>query len=92
MLMFDDGSPRKALIDFDIASILDPEAKLFLTGRADAFQKLGKLKLALADCNKILEQNAKYRLALYVRERVYKAMGEDKLAQADSDLIDELSD
>ncbi len=89
-LILDYGSPRKALIDFDIAVKLDPSNKLFLSGRADALQKLGKLSKSLADCNKVLDEDSKYTLALYVRERVYKAMGEDELAQVDSDLIDEL--
>ena len=89
-LILDYGSPRKALIDYDIAVKLDPDNKLYISGRADALQKLGKLKKALADCNKILDEDNKYTLALYVRERVYKAMGEDEMAQADSDLIDEL--
>lgn len=85
------GSKRKALIDFDVAVKLKPESKLFLSGRADALQKLGKLKAALADCNKVLDEDSEYTLALYVLERVYKAMGEDELAQVDSDLIDEIS-
>ena len=78
------------MIDLDIAVKLDPDSLLYLTGRADAFQKLGKLDKALADCNKVLSKDGRYELALYVREKVYKAMGEDELARADSDLIDEI--
>jgi len=89
-LILDYGSPRKALIDYDIAVKLDPDNKLYISGRADALQKLGKLKKALTDCNKVLDEDSDYTLALYVRERVYKAMGEDELAQVDSDLIDKL--
>ena len=89
-LIMDYGSKRKALIDLDIAVKLDPDSKLFLTGRADALQKLGKLDKALTDCNKVLEKDYTYKLALYVRYRVFKAMGEDELAEADSDLIDDL--
>ena len=89
-MVLDFGSKRKALIDIDIAVKLDPDSLLFLTGRANALQKLGKLEKALIDCNKVLEKNSTYRLALYTRVRIYKAMGEDKLAQADSDLIDEI--
>jgi len=90
LIDYDIASPRKALIDYDIAVKLEPGNNLFLSGRADALQKLGKLNKALADCNKILDEDNEYTLALYVRERVYKAMGEDELAQVDSDLIDEL--
>ena len=90
MLILGFGSKRKALIDLDIAVKLDPGSKLFLTGRADALHKLGKLDKALTDCNKVLSEDGRYELALYVRERVYRAMGEDELARADSDLIDEI--
>ncbi|RLD78530.1 MAG: hypothetical protein DRJ10_10160, partial [Bacteroidetes bacterium] len=89
-LVLDYGSLRKALIDYDIAVKLEPDNKLYISGRADALQKLGKLKKALADCNKVLDEDSHYTLALYVRERIYKAMGEEVLAQADLDLIDEL--
>ena len=89
-LILDYGSKRKALIDLDIAVKLDPENHLFLSGRADALQKLGKLDKALCDCNKVLNEDGIYKLALYVRERVYRSMGEDELAQADSELIDDI--
>lgn len=92
ILQLDFGSKRKSLVDLDIAVNLDPESLLFLTGRADAFQKLGKLQKALNGCNKILKKDPAYTLALYVRYRVYKEMGEDDLAQSDSDLIDELEE
>ena len=90
-ILLDYGSKRKALIDMDIAVKLDPDSLLFLTGRANTFQKLGKLDKALDDCNDVLMQDGIYMLALYVRERVYMEMGEDKLAQADSDLINDLN-
>ena len=90
-LILNFGSKRKALIDMDIAVKLNPDSKLFQTGRADILQKLGKLDKALNDCNKVLEKDYTYVLALYVRHRVYKAMGKDELAQADSDLIDDLN-
>lgn len=90
MLFLKYGNQRKALIDLDIATILDPDALLFLTGRADALQMNGKLDKALADCNKVLKKERKYKLALYVRRRVYKSMGKEALAKADEELIEEI--
>jgi len=84
------GSPRKALIDMDIAVRLKPGNKMFLAGRADAFYKLGRLKKALADCNKVLEKDGRFYLALQTRYEIYKDLGEDEKAKADADLLNEI--
>jgi len=84
------GNPRKALIDMDIAVNMSPSDNLYLTSRAETFLKLGKLAEALADCNAVLEKDNLYFTALSIRYQVYKSMGEDELAQADSDLLDDL--
>jgi len=89
-LLLNYGSPRKALIDMDIAVKLKPDNLLFLSGRADAFYKLGKLNKALADCNSILKVDNKDKLALMTRVKIYKDMGENEKAKADSEVLDNL--
>jgi len=89
-LILNYGSPRKALIDLDIAAQMKPDNLMYVSGRADALFKIGQLEKALIDCNKVLKVNPKFFLALDTRQRVYKAMGKDKLAQADEDTINDL--
>ncbi len=89
-LILTHGSPRKALIDMDIAVKQEPNNNFYRYGRANTFLKLGKLPEALADCNFIIEIDDIYEPALSVRYQVYKAMGEDDLAQKDADLLNDL--
>ncbi|PLX05509.1 MAG: hypothetical protein C0598_14510 [Marinilabiliales bacterium] len=89
-LLLNHGNARKALIDLDIAVNMDPEVNMYLSSRAKAFYKLGKLNEALKDCNAVLEKDYTDIVTLSIRFDVYKAMGEDDLAQVDSDLLDDL--
>lgn len=91
-LILEYGSPRKALIDLDQAVKMEPENKFFRTGRANAFLKLHKLKRALKDCNAILEQDNAYKLALRTRIQVFRELGENDKAEADSTFLDTISD
>ncbi len=89
-LILDHGNPRKALIDLDIAVNIEPDNKMFLKRRADAFLKLNMLEKALEDCTMALALDNKYTLALYTRIRVYKALGEDEKADADTEFLDSI--
>lgn len=89
-LIYEYGSARKALIDLDTAVKLKPDDSLYLTGRAKCFLKLNILDKALDDCNKVLNIDGVYEIALATRCRVYGAMGEFEKADADSALLDDI--
>ena len=59
--------------------------------RGNAYLYNGEPNPALDDFNKVLEADRVYDLALMSRVKIYKAMGEDEKAKADSDLLDELN-
>jgi tetratricopeptide (TPR) repeat protein len=84
------GSARKALIDLDIAVKLEPKESMYLAGRAEAFYSLKKYKNALDDLNKALEIDGSYEMALICRINVYRKLGEDEKADADSAILDDL--
>lgn len=91
-LLLDFGSKRKALIDLDKAVQLEPYDPLYITSRANALYQLKKYEQALADCDEVLRLNPDYVNALMIRINIYRALGEDRKAEADEWRLEEIWD
>jgi tetratricopeptide (TPR) repeat protein len=89
-LLLSYGSPRQALIDLDLAVRLEPGNKLYHYLRASAFFALERYPEALEDCHAALRIAPLYVIALELRLRIYRLLGEEELAQIDAQMLDDL--
>ncbi len=89
-LILENGNPRVALIDLDIAVNLEPDKAMFRISRANAFLKLNKFKKALLDCNKVLEANRTDIFGLQTRIKVYNALGKQEKAANDKEILNSI--
>lgn len=70
----------------DATRALDSGDIAVLTGRGDAYRRMGRLMEALTDLDRAIEIDPRYTGALVSRGKVYRARGEDEAAHTDFDL------
>ena len=70
----------------DATRALDSGDIAVLTGRGDAYRRMGRLMEALTDLDRAIEIDPRYTGALVSRGKVYRARGENEAAHADFDL------